>query len=241
MAIKGKGKPKSKQPARAPRRAPVPVKPPFAQRTWVKVTAAFIAGVFVLSMCWWVWENLDKDRNAKAAAATATQQQAAVAAWKAGLDAGLANVAQLQGGATPQIATSLQPAIDAVVKGTEPPVSADDLTALSDQLEGAAKKLDRFALSDAIADHGFSVSQSDEITAAHSELIAGLKALAVAADLTALAIQSPGDQQALTDAAQRAADTGTSLIQTGWNRYTNVSAEVGAPLSIPQGITPAGG
>src|SRR5512141_2296647 len=111
MAIKGKGKTRTKQPARAPRRAPVPVKPPFAQRTWVKATAAFIAGVFLMSMCWWVWENLDKDRNAKKAASDQAQQAEAIGAWRAQIESSLANLGQVQGGSVPQIAPTLQPAL----------------------------------------------------------------------------------------------------------------------------------
>ena len=118
MAIKGKGKTKPKQPARAPKRGPVPVPKPFAQRTWVRVMASFIAGVFLVSMCWWVWEGLDKNRNQKAAAADLSQQQQAIAAWKATLEATLSTVGQVQGAAPPQVAPTLAPAIDAIAKGT---------------------------------------------------------------------------------------------------------------------------
>jgi len=59
-----------------------------------------------------------------------------------------------------------------------PDVSVADLQATSDQLDAAAKKLDRLALTDTVRDRGFSSAQVDEITAAHGELIAGLRALA---------------------------------------------------------------
>ena len=43
MAIKGKGKTKSRPPARAPRPAPVVRKPPFFARRWVQVVAALVS------------------------------------------------------------------------------------------------------------------------------------------------------------------------------------------------------
>ena len=239
MAIKGKGKTRSKQPARAPRHEPVPVKPPFGRRTWVRVTAAFIAGVFLLSVTWWVWENLDKNSNAKAAAARTASQRQAIAQWKAKLEPALQGVGQLQGGAGPQIATQLGPVLDALSKGTDPKVTADDLTTLAKNLDDAANALAKITISDVITGHGFDRSQSDVITAAQSEMIGGLRSLHVAAQLAALAIQTPGKQAALADAAKEAYATGQDLIERGWTRYVNVSAAAGVQLPLPQGL-PAG-
>jgi len=241
MAIKGKGKTRAKQPARAPRRAPVPVKPPFAQRTWVKATAAFIAGVFLMSMCWWVWENLDRDRNAKAAADTQTQQQQAIAAWKAELESSLATLAQLQGAAVPQIAPTLQPALDAVSKGTDAGVTAADMNALAGQLDGAARQLEKFKLSEAIKDHGFNVDETQVITSGQAEIAAALRSFSVAAQLTSLALETSGQQDALVVAATQAVQTGQQLLASGWTKYANASEAAGMPLPLPQGLAPTSG
>ena len=239
MAIKGKGKTRSKQPARAPRHEPVPVKPAFARRTWVRVTAAFIAGVFLLSVTWWVWENLDKSSNAKAAANRAASQQHAISQWKARLEPALQGVGQLQGAASPQIATQLGPVIDALSKGTDPHATADDLTTLAKNLDDAANAVATITISDVITGNGFDRSQSDIITAAHSEILDGLRSLHVAAQLAALAIQTPGKQAALAAAAKEAYVTGQDLIQRGWTRYANISAAAGVQLPTLQGL-PAG-
>ncbi|MEP6758060.1 MAG: hypothetical protein ABJB55_02580 [Actinomycetota bacterium] len=241
MAIKGKGKTKSKQPARAPKRGPVPVPKPFAQRTWVRLMATFIAGVFLVSMCWWVWEGLDKNRNAKAAAATRAQQQQGILAWKATLEPTLSTVGTVQGSATPQVAASLAPAIDAIAKGTDPGVKATDLDTLAKQLDHAASALEKFTLTDAIGNHGFDLSQTDVITSAHDEVAAGLRSLAVAARLTALAIASPDQAKALAAEAQRSSDTGQSLIQHGWTKYENIAAAAGIPLPAFQGLPSGSG
>jgi len=241
MAIKGKGKTKPKQPARAPRRAPVPVKPPFAQRTWVKAMAAFIAGVFLVSMCWWVWENLDKDRNAKAAVDAQAQQREAISAWRSQLETDLGGVAQLQGGALPQIATNVQPALDALTKGTDPGVTADDMDTLAGQLADAAKKLGKFQVADVIKDHGFDKGQADSITAAQAELTAAIQAYHVAAQLTSVALSTPGQQDTLVAAASESLDTAQQLLNSGWTKYTNASQDAGAPLALPQGLAPQSG
>jgi hypothetical protein len=241
MAIKGKGKTKSKRPARAPRRAPVPVKPPFAQRTWVKATAAFIAGVFLVSMCWWVWENLDKDRNVRAAADAQAQQREAIETWRSQLETDLASIAQIQGGALPQIATTVKPAIDALQQGTDPGVTAKDMDTLAGQLEDAAKKLGKFQVADAIKDHGFDADQAGGITAAQTELTAAVKAYHVAAQLTSLALSTPGEQDALVAAASEALDTAQQLLTSGWTKYSNASQAAGAPLALPQGLSPQSG
>jgi hypothetical protein len=243
MAIKGKGRTKTKQQARAPRRAPVPVKPPFAQRTWVKATAAFIAGIFLMSMCWWVWENLDKDRNAKAAATAKSQQAEAVGAWRSQIEASLANLGQVQGASVPQIATTLQPALDGLTKGTDPGTTSTDVDTLAAQLEDAANKLEKFKLANAITDHGFTFDQTESITAAQAEIVAALRAYHVAAQLTSLALSAPSghQQDTLVASAQEALQTAQQLLESGWTKYANAAQAAGVPLPLSQGLAPGSG
>lgn len=238
MAIKSKnkGRARGKKPARAPRHEPVPVKPPFARRTWVRLTAAFIAGVFLLSMCWWVWENLDKDRNQKAAASTQAQQQEAIAVWRGALEPVMSQLSPSQTGLGPQVAPSLAPAIAAIAKGQDPKVSASDMTAIATELDGAADTLEKFEVGDKIADHGFDRGQVDSITSAHAEIIAGLRSLAVAARLAALAIKTPALHKELAAEAQEASDTGQELIARGWTKYTNALVGAGMQPTVPQGL-----
>jgi hypothetical protein len=241
MAIKGKGKTRAKQVARAPRREVVPVKPPFAQRTWVKATAAFIAGVFLVSMCWWVWENLDQDRNAQKAADARTKQQQTIQAWKAELQTDLADVAQVQGGSVPQIATTVQPALDALGHGKDPGVTAADMRTLAGQLDAAADKLAKFSVADMITEHdpdhdAFTADQVQVMTGAHAEIVAALRSFAVAAKLTGLALAAPKDQKDLVAAADEAMKTGQDLLTSGWTKYANASDAAGLPLALPQGL-----
>jgi hypothetical protein len=237
MAIKGKGKTKPKRAARAPRHEPVPVKPPFARRGWVKVTATFLAGLLAMSVVWWAWENLDKQQNTKATATSQSLQRDALAAWgKGNLEPTITSVGQLQGGGAPQVATNIGTALDALAKGTDPGVTTDEMTTLADTLEKAADKLNKFALSDTIGGHDFDTAQVDVITTVQTEMVAGLRSLAVAARLTAQIIEDPSLEKALGDTAQAAYDNGQALILRAWNSYTNLSAAAGIPLQPVQGV-----
>jgi hypothetical protein len=240
MAIKGKGKTKPKQAARAPRRAPVPVKPPMFQRGWVRALAAFLAGVLVLSVTWWAWENINAERARDDVATAQGLQREAVTSWgKGNLEPTLATVGQLQGGGAPQIATDVSTALDAVDNGTEPDVTATDMAALGDELEKAAKELEKFDMSGAISDHGFDKSQTDVITTVQTEIASSLRTFAIAARLTARVIDDPADAELVAD-AREAYTTAQTLLQRGWNSYANIAAVAGVPLQAATGL-PLGG
>lgn len=234
MAIKGKGKTRQKQTTRAPRRAPVPVKPPLFQRGWVRALAAFIAGAAVVALAWWAWNSLQQEHADSDQAAKQALQREAVTAWgKQNLEPTLSSIGQLQGGATPQIATNVSAALGALQKGDDPGASPADMSTLADKLEKAAKDLDKFHVSDAISNHGFDSAQADVITTAQAEIAAALRDYAVAARLTGRAIDDPADTQLVT-IAQDSYGTALALLQRGWTSYANIAAVAGVPLQSPQ-------
>jgi len=240
MAIKGKGKTRQRQATRAPRRAPVPVKPPIFQRGWVRAVLAFVAGVAVLALTWWAWNNLEQEHAANDQVAKQGLQREAVTTWgKQNLEPTLSSLGQLQGGGTPQIATNVGTALDALQKGDDPGATAKDMTTLADKLEKAAKDLDKFNISDAISNHGFDSSQADVITTVQAEIASALRDYAVAARLTGRAIDDPTDAQ-LATIAQDSYDTAQTLLQRGWNSYANIAAVAGIPLQSQQTL-PTGG
>jgi len=241
MAIKGKGKTKSRQPPRAPRHEPVVVKKPFAQRGWVRGLVLFLCGVLVLSVTWWAYEGIDKQRNASKAASAQVQQREAVSAWKVNLEGALSSVGQVQGGATPQIAADVGTAITNLGKGTDAGVTADQLTSEADNLEKAATTLAKFKLTDTVADHGFDETQTDLITTIQPEITAGLRSLAVAARLTAMAMQDPANADDLLAEAKTANTSGQDLIARGWSSYTNISTLAGLPPPVQQQPIGSGG
>jgi hypothetical protein len=61
MAIKSKGKTKARPASKGPRRGPVPVPKPFAQRRWVQLTALFIAGLLAMTVFVWATNGLRRE------------------------------------------------------------------------------------------------------------------------------------------------------------------------------------
>jgi hypothetical protein len=241
MAIKGKGKTKGRQVPRAPRHEPVPVKKPFAQRGWVRALVFFMCGVLVLSVTWWAYEGIDKQRNASKAASAQAQQREAISVWKVNLEGTLSSVGQVQGGATPQIGTDIGTAITNLGKGTDPGVASKQLTAEAANLEKAAKTLATFDLTGTIANHGFDATQTDLITTIQPEITQGLRSLAVAARLTAMAIDDPANADQLLAEAKTANASGQDLIGRGWSSYTNIATLAGMPPPLPQPVGGTGG
>lgn len=236
MAIKGKGKTKSRQVSRAPRHDPVPVKKPFGQRGWVRGTALFLCGVLALSVTWWAYEGIDKQRNTSKAASAQAQKAAAVTAWKANLEGTLATVGQVQG-PTPQIGTDIGTAITDLGKGNTPSVKASDLIAEATNLEKAAKTLTGFNLTDTVANHGFDATQTDLITTIQPEIAAGLRSLAVAARLTAAAMEDPKNAKDLLAEAQTSNTSGQELLARGWSSYLNIEELAGVQPTLPQPVS----
>jgi hypothetical protein len=241
MAIKGKGKTKSRQVSRAPRHEPVAVKKPFAQRGWVRGLVLFLCGVLVLSVTWWAYEGIDKQRNASKAAAAQGQQREAISVWKVNLEGTLSSVGQVQGGASPQIGTDIGTAITNLGKGKDAGVTAKQLTAEADNLEKAAKTLAKFDLTGTFANHGFDETQTDLITTIQPEITQGLRSLAVAARLTAMAMEDPANADELLAEAKTANASGQDLIARGWSSYTNIATLAGMPPPLPQPVGGSGG
>jgi len=236
MAIKGKGKTKSKQVSRAPRHEPVAVKKPFEQRGWVRGLVLFMCGVLVLSVTWWAYEGIDKQRNASKAAAAQGQQREALSVWKVNLEGTLSSVGQVQGGATPQIGTDIGTAITNLGQGKPAGVTAKQLKAEAANLEKAAATLAKFKLTNTIENHGFDETQTDLITTIQPEITAGLRSLAVAASLTAQAMENPAQADELLAQAKTANGSGQDLITRGWSSYTNLATFAGMPPPLPQPI-----
>lgn len=241
MAIKGKGKTKSRQVSRAPRHEPVAVKKPFAQRGWVRGLVLFMCGVLVLSVTWWAYEGIDQQRNASKAAAAQGQQREAISVWKVNLEGTLSSVGQVQGGATPQIGTDIGTAITNLGSGKPAGVTAKQLQAEAANLEKAAKTLSTFDLTGTIGNHGFDETQTDLITTIQPEIAEGLKSLAVAASLTAMAMGDPANADSLLAQAKTASAAGQALIERGWSSYTNIATLAGMPPPLPQPVGGTGG
>ncbi|MGE5226784.1 MAG: hypothetical protein ACM3OO_07895 [Planctomycetaceae bacterium] len=230
MAIKGKGKTKNRQPARAPRRAPVPVKPPLFARRWVQVVAALLIGMGIVWFLVWVTNGIRASREADQAAKTTAQQKAALQQWQSVVEQQVGTVGQLQQqGVPPTIAPQVAATGAALAAGKPPTTTSADLKSSAAALQKAAKTMTTFNLSTTIRSKGFTTSQADGILTAQTHLADALSTYQQAALLAALAVDSSDAalQKELGTRVKALTMTADAEVQEGWRLYTNALSNVG--------------
>jgi len=237
MAIKGKGKTKSRQVAKAPRREPVAVPKPFAQRRWVQVVAAFMIGVLVMMFVIWVTNGMRQSRANDQAAQDASSRRLAMQQWQSTLEGQVGTVGQIQPGQAPAVAPQVTAAAAALAAGKDSPTTAADLKSAQDALKAAAGALDTYALADIIRDKGFDASQVETILTSRNQILAGIRGYQEAARLALLALAAEGDTRtSLGQAAKSVADAAGPLLEDGWRQYQNALAAAGmTSVAVPPG------
>lgn len=238
MAIKGKGKTKSRQQARAPRRAPVAVKPPLFARRWVQLTAALLVGMGLVWFLVWVTNGIRESRRSDQAATTASEQKAALQRWQGLIEQQVGTVGQLQQqGVPPTISPQVAAAGGALAAGKPVTTTAADLKSSAAALQRAAKAMTSFNLSTTIRGKGYTVDQADAILTAQTHLTDALQTYQQAALLAALAVDStdPALKEALGARVQALTATANAELQEGWRLYTNALSDVGLLSGSVQG------
>jgi hypothetical protein len=241
MAIKSKGRSKGRQVARAPRREPVQVKPPFFQRRWVQVALAFAAGVALVCFLIWVTNGIRTSRTDEQAANEQTDMKTALSQWKSTVETQIQTVGQLQQqGVAPLMAPGLAPAVAALADGKAPALSAQDLAKLGGQLRQAADTLAAYDLTKVIRNKGFDVGETDRILSARTGFVTALNTYREAAVVASIAAAASDPQRAqLGASAKRLNDDADVALQEAWRGYGNALYLVGLTSGVA--TTPAGG
>lgn len=242
MAIKGKGKTRGRQTARAPRRAPVEVKSPFFLRRWVQVSLAFVAGVLLMVFAVWVTNYLRQQRADDKAATEASSQRIAGQDWKSQVEGALGKVGTLSPGAPPAVFPDLATTISALQKkGDVPDGAAATLKQAKDDAKLASDPLKSFKLSDEVRDIGMSEGQVSWFLNSQARIVEALELYAQAAANAALAIGAPDEQRAaIADAAAALQDSAAQILLDGWGDYQNALGSVqliDSPLTSLTGAT----
>jgi hypothetical protein len=247
MAIKGKRKPKSKPVARAPKRAPVQVTPPWPRRRWVQVTAAFVVGLFVMTLFVWITNGLRQDRaNADAAASASAQADAATkklkaaTAWQTAADGALSQVGTLNQGLPPTVFADMSAAIDTMdTKGTVPAGAEQTLTDAQAAAKKAVDTLTAFDLVGTIRNKGFNELQAAAFTNSKERMIEGLQLYGQAAEVAALAAKAtdPAQAEKLSKVAADLRDSAALVFNAGWQEYQS-ALRAGGVANIPAGPIP---
>jgi hypothetical protein len=243
MAIKGKGKTRGRQPARAPRRAPVEVKPPLFLRRWVQVSLAFVAGFLVMVLVVWVTNGLRQQRADDDAATQASDQRAAGQKWKSEVEAALGKLAPLSPGAPPVIFAELTTTISSLQKGDVPDDATTTIRAAQADGKLAIDPLEKYDLSAQIRDIGMDGGQVSWFLNSQTRFVQALKLYEQAAASASLALAAPeDDREALADGAAAIRDRAEEILQDGWTDYQNALGSVQIVEAPLPGLTgPTGG
>jgi hypothetical protein len=234
MAIKGKGKTKGRQASRAPRRAPVEVKPPLFLRRRVQVSLAFLAGLLLMVFAVWVTNYLRQQRADDKAATQATAQRTAGQKWKTQVEGALGKVGTLSPGAPPALFPDLATTIAGLQKGHVPDGAAATLKQSQTDARAAIDPLKAYKLSDGVRDIGMDAEQVSWFLNSQTRFVEALELYEQVAANAALAIAAPDDQRAaIADGAAAIQDRAAEILQDGWTDYTNALGSVQIVQSPP--------
>jgi hypothetical protein len=237
MAIKGKGKTKSRPPARAPRREPVEVKPPFFLRRRVQVIGAFLAGIMVMVLGTWVTNGLRQQNAADQAKADASKQRSAGLAWQSTVETSIGAIGTIAPGAPPTILPAVGTTIAAIQKGKVPPDAAKTLQQAQDEAKSAIDAISKVKLADQVRDKGFTVAEVNYFLNSQTRIVEALQLYSRAAGVAAIAADASGHTQpALADEAASIQATADQILQEGWSDYQQALFASG----ISQSPVPAG-
>lgn len=220
MAIKGKGKTRSRPPARAPRRAPVEVPTPFAQRRWVQLVAALLVGAGVVWFLIWLTNGIRQNQADDREAAAQVTRRRAAQPWKDLVESELPKVGTLgQGGAPPTVASELTPAIDSLAEA-DGDVDVAPIEGLDERLTEVADALEAYALADQVRGKGFDAAEVGALLDSRSGFVSALRTYAAATRLTLGAADLSGrDRELILDEARGLSEAANAALADAWNDY----------------------
>jgi hypothetical protein len=195
MAIKGKGKTKPRPEVRAPRKAPVPVKPPFAQRRGVQLVAAFVAGLLVFWGGVWLTNGLREERAAEDERTGAIQRRQAGTAWEQLVTTEVGRIGTVQQGQPPVILPQVRAGIRDLQRGRSEGVVAR-LRAAAADAQAVTEAIGSFELSRRLSGKGFDRAGVLRFLSARDELVTAIDLYREAALLGVIAGGLEGDARA---------------------------------------------
>lgn len=232
MAIKGKGKTRPRPVARAPRREPVPVKPPFFTRRLVQVAIAFVAGVLVMMFLVWITNGLREqrreERTREREAAALQRTRTVVSDWQGVVETAVTGLGgEIAGpGIPPTLLPAASAAIDGAAAGNEVEGAGGTLDEAATSLSNAIGSIDGYDLLGELRDRGFDINQTNYLLNSKTKI---LEALRVYRESVAVAQRADGDRQ-LGRIAAALRDRAATLFADGWRDLEQVKQSVGIDL-----------
>jgi hypothetical protein len=173
VAIKGKGRTRTRQPTRAPRRGPVPVPVPFARRRGVQLVAAFLVGILVFWGGVWLTNGLREQQRSDESSQEELLRRRAGSAWQTLIETEVGALGQVQLGAPPTIVPQVRAVVTGLTDDT-PEDAVETLRSAASDLKEASDAIDGYALSEQIGDKGFDAGQVLRFLSARDEMVTAL-------------------------------------------------------------------
>jgi hypothetical protein len=228
MAIKGKGRTRTRQPVRAPKRGPVPVPVPFVRRRGVQVVAAFLVGALVFWGGVWLTNGLRAQDTSKRGSEQELLQRRTGAAWEKLVATEVGTIGQIQEGQPPVILPQVRAAITALAKKT-PKGAVSTLQKAAKDAKKAIDAIEQDQLSSSLSGKGFHQGEVLRFLSARDELVASLQLYREAALVGVLAADLGGKDR---DAAVARADELLSLADAAVLRFQTHQTEALAAAGI---------
>jgi hypothetical protein len=173
MAIKGKGRTRTKQPVRAPRRGPVPVPVPFARRRSVHAVAAFIAGLLVFWGGVWLTNGLrEQDRTAREEEQELLRRRAG-SSWQSLIETEVGTIGTVQEGSPPAILPEIPGVLSGLADGTPKEVVAT-LRDAATKAATVSDAVESYALASSLSGKGFDSGEVLRFLSARDELLTSI-------------------------------------------------------------------
>ena len=231
MAIKGKGRARTRRPSvGAPRRGPVPVPVPLAQRTGVRLLAAFVAGLLVFWGGIWLTNGLRAERATEQERAAVLRRRQAGSAWNQLVTNEVNKIGTFQAGRPPVILPEVR-SILRDLRRNDPNDAADRLETTADGANEVTDAIDGFDLTGTIRDKGFDENAVLRFISARDELVSAIDLARQAGLLGVVATRLQGADR--RDVLERAEDLLT-LSDTAVTRFFQDHTEAMAAAGIVQ-------
>lgn len=228
MAIKGKGRTRTKQPVRAPRRGPVPVPVPFVRRRGVQVVAAFLVGALVFWGGVWLTNGLRAQDTSERDREQELLQRRTGAAWENLVATEVGAIGQIQEGNPPVILPQVRAVITALAEKTPEDAVSTLQTAANDAKE-AIDGIGGYQLSSSLSDKGFDKGEVLRFLSARDELVNSIQLHREAALLGVLTADLEGKDRR---AAVARAESLLSLADAAVLRFQTHQTEALAAAGI---------
>jgi hypothetical protein len=246
VAIKGKGKTKSRPAARPPRPTPVVRKPPFFVRRWVQVVGALLAGMAIVTVVVWATNGLRVDDAAKARDARAAGVRRVVQQWQTTVDGALSKGLGTTGGGVGQITIlpSLSTSVATLAKGDKDPKAGDTATTAVKLVGDGVGTLQNVNLPDIIRNQGLDLATTNYLLNSKARMVEGLQLYGrVAAQVQAASQADLAVADALIKEANALLPIATQVFNEGYSDYTEALARAGLlqPAAPGSGLSTGSG